>query len=255
MYYIRVKAARKIGLLRRLRQRFPSTVTLNIYLSCVRPTLEYACAAWGCLGKRDALCLECLQRSAARVIAKVSASDNLSSDLLLAGAGLEPLSLRQTVVLASTLYRLSSDPPKGPPRHRNDFQNWIAAAPRPSRCSILRSSVKNYLRVPRPRTELLRLCPFYRGVSLLNSIPTEARASLAALKSFIISSPDFCQLLTTACLVTSAVSPSLSLFSLSISLSSPSLFLSQPSSVFPSIFHYFISYIVILFLFPPHPLH
>ena len=156
------------------------------------PTHEYACGAWGGLGKRDALRPEHLQRSAARVIAKVSASDNLSSDLLLARAGLEPLSLRQTVVLASTLYRLSSDPPKGPPHHRNDFQNWIAAAPRPSRCSILRSSVKNYLSVPRPRTELLRLSPFYRGVSLLNSISTEARASLAALKSFILSSPDCC---------------------------------------------------------------
>ena len=192
MDYIRVKAARKIGLLRRLRQRLPSTVIRNIYLSCVRPTLKHACGAWGGLVKRDALRLERLQRSAAQLIAKVSASDNLSSDLLLGRAGLEPLSLRRTVVLASTLYRLSSDPPKGPPHLRNAFQNWIAAAPRPSSCLLLRSSVNNCFRLSRPRTELLRLSPFYHGVSLLNSIPAEARASLAALKSFVLSSPDCC---------------------------------------------------------------
>ena len=54
----------------------------------------------------------------------------------------------------------------------------------------LRSASSGDLRLPRPRTELLRRSPFYRAVSLLNSLSSETKTSLSALKSHILSSSD-----------------------------------------------------------------
>ena len=45
--YIQNKAAKKIGLLRRLRHRLPPLVARELHLTCIPPTLEYACEALG----------------------------------------------------------------------------------------------------------------------------------------------------------------------------------------------------------------
>ena len=64
--YILGKVSKKIGLLRRLRCRLPRLGLRSLYLSCVRPTLDYATCAWGPgVGAQDALRLECSQRAAA----------------------------------------------------------------------------------------------------------------------------------------------------------------------------------------------
>ena len=52
------KASRKLGLLRRLRQRLPSIVLQSIYTTCIRPSLEYASVAWCGVGTSDADHLE-----------------------------------------------------------------------------------------------------------------------------------------------------------------------------------------------------
>ena len=85
------KASRKIGLLRRLRRRLPPLVIQSIYTPCIRPAMEYAAVAWCGVGSSDIERLERVQRAAARLIAKVSVTDRLSRDLLLARGGLEPL--------------------------------------------------------------------------------------------------------------------------------------------------------------------
>ena len=188
--FVRSKAAKKLGLLRRIRRRLPALVVRTLYITCIRPTLEYASGAWGGLGVQDANRLERLQRCAARSIARVSISDKLPHDLLLARAGLEPLSVRRLLAVVTPVYHLASDPPKGPDHLRAAFQSWLGSAPSSSSSVCLRSSSSNGLRLPRPRTELLRHSPFYRGVSFLNSLSSEVKASLSSIKSRILSLSD-----------------------------------------------------------------
>ena len=187
--YVIRKASRKIGLLRRLRSRLPHLVLRSLYLTCVRPTLEYACGAWAGVGSQDAARLERTQRAAARLITGTSVMDRLPRELLLARAGLEPLSLRRKVLLCSPFYRLSRPTPKGPPHLVTCFKAWSGAAPASQSGMQLRSSEADSLRLPRPRTELLRSSPFYQAVSLLNSIPAPSKRSWSSVKSHILSLP------------------------------------------------------------------
>ena len=99
-----------MGILRRIRRRLPSLVVRTLYVTCVQPTLEYASGAWGGLGKEDANRLEHLQRCAARTIANVSLADKMPNELLLARAGLEPLSVRWLVAVATPTYLMLHDP-------------------------------------------------------------------------------------------------------------------------------------------------
>ena len=67
------KGSSKLGLLRRLRLRLPPLVIQTLFLTCIRPALEYgSLVAWSGLGKsnseRVGLRLERLQRTAARLI-------------------------------------------------------------------------------------------------------------------------------------------------------------------------------------------
>ena len=109
--YIIAKASKKIGLLRRLRSRLPHLVLRSLYLTCVRPTLEYAGSAWIGIGSQDVLCPVRTQRAAARLITGSSLKDKLPSDLLLARAGLDTLSLRRKSMLGHTIYSLTQQPP------------------------------------------------------------------------------------------------------------------------------------------------
>ena len=75
-------------------------VIRTFYQTCVRPTLEYSSSVLNGLAKTDSACLERTQRVTARLITGVSVRDELPSVVLLARAGLEPLSLRQQLGLA-----------------------------------------------------------------------------------------------------------------------------------------------------------
>ena len=131
--------------------------------------------------------LERVQRSAARLIAGVSVTDHLPHDILLARAGLETLARRWDMILVAPVYRLTRQTPSGPRHLCEAFERWKAEAPS-SRCSMpLRSAELHHVRLPRPRTELLRRSPFYRAVSLLNSFPLEVKATWSPLKSAILS--------------------------------------------------------------------
>ena len=61
-------ASRKFGVLRRLRRTVTPAVLLDIYTTCIRPTLEYANLVWCGPSKSDCARLERCQRSAARII-------------------------------------------------------------------------------------------------------------------------------------------------------------------------------------------
>ena len=81
-------ASRKLGVLQRLRRTLTPAVLLDIYTTCIRPTLEYAYLVWCGLSKSDCARLERCQRSAAHIITGISPLADVSRDLPLARAGL-----------------------------------------------------------------------------------------------------------------------------------------------------------------------
>ena len=61
------KASQKIGLLCRLHHHLPPLVIQSMYVTCIRPAIEYASVAWSGVSTTDAERLERVQRSAARL--------------------------------------------------------------------------------------------------------------------------------------------------------------------------------------------
>ena len=108
------KASQRIGLLRRLQRQLTQLVIRQIYITCVRPLLEYASRAWSSVGATHTLLLEKAQCSVARLVTGVKLSDRLPNELLLARAGLEELGLRHQVSLFVLVRRLTKDPPRAP---------------------------------------------------------------------------------------------------------------------------------------------
>ena len=89
------KSAKKIRLLHRLGRQLSSTVVRDLYAFSIRPGIEYGSIVWSGLSSSDAARLERLNRSAARLVTKTSASSDLSRELLLARAGLPSLGTRR----------------------------------------------------------------------------------------------------------------------------------------------------------------
>ena len=85
----------------------PQLVIRQIYITCVRPILEYASRAWSGVGATDALLLEKAQSSVARLITGVLLSDRLPNELFLARAAREELGLRRQVSLFVLVRRLT----------------------------------------------------------------------------------------------------------------------------------------------------
>ena len=91
------KGSSKLGLLRRLRLRLPPLVIQTLFLTCIRPALEYGSVASSGLGKSNSERLERLQRTAARLITGTRVYEHLPRQLLLARAGLDRLDDRRYV--------------------------------------------------------------------------------------------------------------------------------------------------------------
>ena len=176
------KASQKIGLLRRYRKRLPRLVIRSIYATCIRPTLEYAGLAWGGMSARDSERPERTQRSSARLICSLLPRDPLPHDILLARAGLEPLATRRQQQEALLAFRLTNASSRIPAHLSEAFTSWLNSSTAATSSVTLRSSSRLALRLPSPRSELLRRSPFYRAVSLWNSLPLSAKASLSSLR-------------------------------------------------------------------------
>ena len=181
--YVVKKASQRIGLLRRLQRRLPQLVIRQIYMTCVRPVLEYAARAWSGVNAAEAKSLERTQRSAARLITGTKLSDELPHAILLARAGLEQLRVRRQLSLLVLARRLRRDPPRAPAHLVSLFQTFSGSAPSSTTMSLRSVSV----RLPRPRTELFRRSPLYLAFSLQNSLPESVKSSLSALTSYLAS--------------------------------------------------------------------
>ena len=75
------KAGRRVGLLGRV-CRYITTHSANaIFLSTIRPTLEYCAGVWGCCGDVNGGTLETLQKCVGRIVIKTPSSDTATKAL------------------------------------------------------------------------------------------------------------------------------------------------------------------------------
>ena len=128
-------AARRIGLLHRFQKRLPSLSIRHIYCRSVRPALEYASVVWCGLSASDSALLERLQRRAARLIPNIAPCSDTPHSIVLARAGLEPLSTRRKADLAVLAYQFVHQ--QLPDHLLDGFGHWLT---KPARSRCLRSS-------------------------------------------------------------------------------------------------------------------
>ena len=175
-------AAWRIGLLHRFRKRLPSLSIRHIYCRSVRPALEYASVVWYGLSASDSARLERLQRRAARLITNIAPCSDTPHSIVLAKAGLEPLSTRRKADLAVLAYKFVHQ--QLPDHLLDGFGHWLT---KPARSRCLRSS--DLIRLPRPRRAILKSSPLYLSFSLWNSLPSSAKecSSSRSLRSLLLS--------------------------------------------------------------------
>ena len=161
-------ASTKIGLLRRLRKRLSPLIIRQLYLTCIRPSLEYANVAWCGLTKRDQECLEKWNRSAARLITQTIPSSDIPHDILLARAGIPTLLSRRQVARVKPAFTAT----RGllPAHLQATFSLWTVPSSSHMTCDGPTQSMYPY-RLPRwrPRKDTQRKSPFYSTFSLWNS--------------------------------------------------------------------------------------
>ena len=69
------KAGRRVGLLGRVCRYITTHSTNAIFISMIRPTLEYCAGVWGCCGEVNSGTLETLQKCVGRIVIKTPSSD------------------------------------------------------------------------------------------------------------------------------------------------------------------------------------
>ncbi len=176
------KASARIGFLRRLSGRLDHIILQNLYITCIRPSLEYGSIVWAGLSKGNAKRLERCNRSAARLITKArkpSSDDALPSDLLLARAGIQPLCVRRSAAQAK--FCLQAIKRRLPVHLQEVVNSWF-----PSPSSHNMTQRRASLRLPRPKKNVLRFSPLYSAFSTWNSLPLslKERPSTAAINAY-----------------------------------------------------------------------
>ena len=148
----------------------PENLRHTLYITLVRPILEYSCATWHPFNKTLTNCLEPVQIFACRVILQCW---NFEHDDILSRTSLPTLGARRdcsTVVLVfKTLAGLSSAPNVFIPHTRSD--------------SRLNHSRVLYLYIPFSRLTLCQRSFFHLGPKLWNKLP-ENVASCVTLPTF-----------------------------------------------------------------------
>ena len=175
------KVSQRLGLLFRLRNQLPALVTRELYVTCIRPVLEYSSIVWSGLSQTDSSRLERLNRRAARLITRCSRLCDLPHPVLLARAGLQELSQRRRLGQALFTFRFAN---VNLPAHILDgLAHWLPDSPS-QRPYLLRR--EKTLRLPRARKNTLKHSPLYSAFSLWNSLPPSllSSATVQSLKAF-----------------------------------------------------------------------
>ena len=149
------KSSTMIAILRHLRSNyhFSAAGLVRVYVSFVRPVLEYGSLAWCGLSASSSRRLESIQL---KVLAIAGCSPSR----------LQPLSTRRSAHLVRFFCRLLSD---DVPSHLLNYCSWSSVGSVSSRS--LRTS--QCIRLPRPRTQMPLCSPLYQVASAYNSsVPT-----------------------------------------------------------------------------------
>ena len=179
--YLSLKISQRLGLLMRLRRRLPSLTIRQLYVSCIRPTVEYAFIAWCGLQRGDQDVLDRLQRRAVRLITNLSSRSDTPHEILLARAGLDSLASRRQREQRCFMYWPLH---KCLPSHLQLFLEPLLSS-KSTKSLSLRNSLS--VRLPRAHKNILSSSPLYVCSSSWNSLPSSAQqsASLSKFKSFL----------------------------------------------------------------------
>ena len=163
--YIITKATRKMFLLLRLRNSLNTSALSSIYLTYIRPILEYACTVLSPLPATLNDRLERIQRRAARLCLHLPLFEHRTHSVLLHRLKWPSLSSRRTlshILLAHSLH------------HRYAPPHLLAIhLPRIQPIRTLR--FPRTFELPTTRTNRLRDSPIYASLDLFNSIPPSIR--------------------------------------------------------------------------------
>ena len=179
---ISAKASQRIGLLRRYSKRLPPLSIQHFYCSAIRPALEYASVAWCGLSSTASYSLERLQRRAARLISGLPVRSDTPHDIILARAGLQPLSSRRLVEQVVFAFRFLNE--TLPDHLLDNLQHWNSS--KPARATSLRNARK--IRLPRAKKAVMKRSPFYLSMSALNDCSDEVLSAVSpkSLRHFLL---------------------------------------------------------------------
>ena len=147
----------------------------HMYLTYIRPILEYACTAWGNLGTTQVDRLERFQRRAAKIILRRPLFVPSNHDELLATIGWPSLASRRKYFQAVLGYRMATS---NVPQHLRDYI--------PSKPTHMHNTRKPpFFQLPTTNTSLMLNSPLYQAADTFNSLPAvlQSASSLTSFKN------------------------------------------------------------------------
>ena len=173
--YVLTKATRLLSVLRRLRSSLDQESLSHMYLTYIRPILEYACTAWGNLGTTQVDRLERFQRRAAKIILRRPLFAPSNHDELLATIGWPSLASRRKYFQAVLGHRMATS---NVPQHLRDYI--------PSRPTHMHNTRKPpFFQLPTTNTSLMLNSPLYQAADTFNALPAilQSASNLTSFKN------------------------------------------------------------------------
>ena len=162
---ISAKANRRAGLLRHMARYLPPHVTDKLYLSYVRPTLEYACpVCHASITAEQALCVERIQASVARRLLQADWME--PKNKLLQQLGRPALRWRRAISGITLFHQMKVAP-------TSLFVNQLPASSLSRSGRSLRKPEQLLLELPPAHTIKFMDSFFYHSAILWNSLPFE----------------------------------------------------------------------------------
>ena len=163
------KAARVLGVLRRLRRSLSQAALRTIYICYIRPILEYASVTWSNLTRSEADQLERFQRRAARLILGIPLFKRVDHSLLLTAANLPTLESRRACALAVLGQQLFT----------GAVPNHLKGVNLPKRVATYELRRRQDTQIPTARTSAYRDSVILKSLHTFHSLPM----SLQKIKS------------------------------------------------------------------------
>ena len=170
-------ASKTVGIMRKLKYSIGRKALNQIYLSYVRPILEYSCLVWNGCTDQNANSLEKLQNEAARIVTGLTRSVSLEN--LYRECGWESLKHRRTMQQYYFMYKVNN----------NSVPSYINDLFPPNVRERTNYNLRNRedLSVPYSRTEIMKKSCIPSSISLWNQLDWNLKnaPSLTAFKQTI----------------------------------------------------------------------